>query len=534
MRLNRTHAALAAAVATLAAAAAIPAGAQTIPFAYPGLTSSNVHFIGNFPDTTMISAEFALTGNYFYTSSLDSVATFSYEIDGDDITVTHEATIPNLQFENESMTYGERHDEAGNITDRFVILAIDLYHIDPAAAFDTHVGGENVVIVDVTDAANPFVRSRGDVSTSTHTVQCLDRYNCEYAYSVGGSGIYSIIDMRDLDAPTEIPPTGPSVDEAGLNPRSPAASPNAIFTRGSGHYWDVDEAGIAWQTGSGGAAAFDVSDPTAPFVVNATDETGTQSPHNDFILHNSMRPNALAFSNDRADQSPSLAKGNVLLVTEEDYANDGDEVACDLAGEFSSWHIPEMDAEGYAARAGSAAYGANMGTITFLDSIHPIRDGFGSPLALPVDTFCSAHWFDYHETGIVAEGYYAAGLYFIDVRDPANLGVYGYATARPSEVWDAYWFPIRDADGIDTGTNTKFVMTADAVRGVDVFRVDLPDEAITAEPLAAPEPTATETPAPEPTTAEPAAPLPTTGGGLAVLAGLVTAAGVAVRRRRDA
>ncbi len=510
-------------------ALALPAGAQLAPV-YPGVTSENVTFVGNFPDTVMISAEFALTGNYFYTSSLDSVAAFSYDI-GDTITVTLEGIIGDLNFENESMTYGERRDDAGEITDRFVIVAEDLYHVDPVAATDSHVGGGNVVIVDVTDPTSPFVRSQGEISTSTHTVQCLSRRDCEYAYAVGGGGEFSIVDLRDLDNPVEVPSVGDSTNDAGTRPRSPAAGPNDVFTSGAGHYWDIDDAGIAWQTGSGGAAAFDVSDPLDPVILNATDETGTASPHNDFILHNSMRPNATAFV---PDADPSVIAGNVLLVTEEDYANEGDEVQCDLAGEFSTWWVPSLDHDRYLADAGESPFQPDQGTIAFLDSIHPVRDGFGSPTSSPADPFCSAHWFDYHQNGIVAQAYYSAGVYFIDVREPGDLAVYGYATARPSEVWDAYWFPLRDRDGIDTGRSTNVVMTADNVRGVDVFTVALPDEDLGAAPAPTASPTAA--PAPEPTEepqAEPAQEsLPATGGGLAVAAIGAAVVGRTLWRRR--
>ena len=541
-----TALAAAAAVALGAAALGVAApAAATVPV-YPGVTSDNVTFMGNFPDTLMISAEFALTGDFFYTSSLDSVSAWSYEIDGDDITVTLEGTLPGLTFENESMTYGERRNAAGEVTDRFVIVAEDLYHVDPTGSVDPHVGGGNVVIIDVTDPTAPFVRSQGEISTSTHTVQCLSRRDCEFAYAVGGDGVFSIVDLRDLDNPTEIEATGPDTTDDG-HPRSPAAGPNEVFTTGAGHYWDIDEAGIAWHTGSGGAAAFDVTAPRSPLILNATDPTGTESPHNDFILHNSMRPNATAFDGDRADgNQPSLAKGNVLLVTEEDYANEGDEIICENAGEFSTWHVDSLDRDAYLAGT-DEPFTPDNGSITFLSGFHPVRDGEGSPTATPADPFCSAHWFDYHQTGVIAQGYYAGGLYLIDVRDPMALSTYGYATTDPSEVWDAYWFPQRDGNGIDTGLNTNFVMTADNVRGVDVFRVALPEQVIapdtdpSADPggaddgAAAGSDGATTTDGSAGTAQDDSdrgGGLAATGGGAVLGAALAAAAAVALRRRR--
>ena len=49
-------------------------------------------------------------------------------------------------------------------------------------------------------------------------------------------------------------------------------------TTGAGHYWDFDSAGVGWHTGSGGSAAFDVSDPLAPKALNATNAQGTATP----------------------------------------------------------------------------------------------------------------------------------------------------------------------------------------------------------------------------------------------------------------
>lgn len=533
MSRTRRWVARVAAAALLAVAAAGPAAATTAPV-YPGVTSDNVTHLGTFPETMMISAEFALTGDFFYTSSLDSVSAWSYQIDGDDITVTLEGTAPDINFENESMTYGERRDAAGEVTRRFVIVAEDLVHVDPTGSVDPHVGGGNVVIVDVTDPTAPAFLSQGEVSTSTHTVQCLSRRDCDFAYAVGGDGQYSIVDLRDLENPTEIAATGPDTSDDG-HPLSPAAGPNDVFATGAGHYWDIDDAGVAWHTGSGGAAAFDTTDPLSPLLLNATDETGTESPFNDFILHNSMRPNAIAFDEDRADgNDPALAKGNVLLVTEEDYANEGDEIACENAGEFSTWYVDSLDRDAYLAGT-DEPYMPDNGSITHLASFHPVRDGEGAPTATPADPFCSAHWFDYHQTGIIAQGYYAAGLYLIDVRDPSAPTTYGYATAEPSEVWDAYWFPQRDGDGVDTGLSTNFVLAADFVRGVDVFRVDLPEDAIVPD-------TDTTAPAEDGTddavdgatddTEDPG--LAATGGGVVLgAAGVVGLAALLRRRRRD-
>jgi hypothetical protein len=418
-------------------------GAVSAPL--PALSTSNVRHLTTVPDTAAISLEFARRGDFAYASSLDTISVLDL---ADPRKPRVRGTLVNAMFENEAMTYGER--KVGQRIERFVIAAIDLYQASPGDVTRVNVAsGPEVVIVDVTDPDNPFIRSRTTATTSTHTVQCLDQEDCRYAYSAGGRGSFSILDLTDLDAPREV-----------ATAASPAAGPNPVFSRGAGHYWDFDGV-LGWHTGSGGAAAFDVSDPLRPVLVNSTDEAGRTGPLNDFILHNSMRPNAAAFT---PGAEPSLRNGNVLLVTEEDYANDGDEVLCDRAGSFSTWYVDDLDP----ARTG----GSPTGSITPLDSV-TVSD-LDSAVPTPAAAFCSAHWFDVHQDGFVAQGWYGAGLRILDVRDPRSISQLGYSTGVATEVWDAYWVPQRNRNGVATGAKTNLVYTADAVRGIDVYEVALP------------------------------------------------------------
>lgn len=168
-----------------------------------------------------------------------------------------------------------------------------------------------------------------------------------------------------------------------------------------------------------------------------------------------MQPNAAAF---RPDALPSIANGNVLVVTEEDYFNNGDEIACDKAGSTQTWHIKRLDGTPEA--------------VVPLDA-KTISD-FGGGLTTPVAGFCSAHWFDVHQGGFVAQGFYGAGLRILDVNDAANITQIGYATSGATEVWDAYWVPSYNKNGRMQGKKTNIVYTADAVRGIDVYEVTLP------------------------------------------------------------
>lgn len=448
---------------------AMVAGAQGLPTCRPaaelGGLSRNVDHLCNVPDSQMISLVFAQTGDFFYASSLDTTSVYSYDMaaDGTPTNIRLRSTVPTAQFENESMTYGERRDASGEVTERFVIVAEDLYSATPKDQ-SFHTLGDNIVVVDVTDPDNAFVRTTAEVPTNTHTVQCVDETQCDFAYSVGSGGVYSVIDMRDLDDITVTP--------ANAEKPSPAGGPNAVFSRGAGHDWWFDEAEVAWHTGSGGMAAFDVSDPTAPRLLNQTDQSGIEGPLNDFILHNAVRPHADAFSAQRTANEPNLGKGNVVLVTEEDYLNDGDEVDCSKAGLFETWHVPHLDGMPADAAPGT-------GTIRNLDSINAPQE-----LGLPAGVFCSAHWFDYNDRGLVAQGWYQGGLHVLDVRDPSNIGVHAYSFLGASEVWDSYWFPVRDAQGRQTGESHDTLITADLVRGMDVYRVrDMPAERVEEVPV---------------------------------------------------
>ena len=409
----------------------------------PILSSPNIRLVDTFPDTAAISGVFAKGAPFFYVSSADSITVFDVS---DPLHPKVRGVLPNLVFENEAMNYGET--KVDGVVNRFVLVGADAVQYSPddptnVALFD------EFLVVDVTNPDDPTIRSRVQTTTGTHTVSCIAETDCRYAYTSGGARKFSVVDLSDPDNPVEVD-SDPAT--AGVQPfTSPAAGPNAAFRSGAGHKWNFDDAGYGIHTGSGGSAIFDVSDPTAPRLAATTDENGVQGPWNDFIHHNSARPNASAFD---PAALPSLAKGNVLLVTEEDYEN----TDCATAGSFQSWQVTSLD--------------GGAGTIHPLDRINPVDLGEG--VSAPHMAFCSAHWFDVHQSGIVAQGYYEGGLRLIDARDPKDLKEYGYVASGLSEVWDAYWVPQRNKNGVATGSKTNIVYTVDAVRGLDVYTVDLP------------------------------------------------------------
>ena len=155
-------------------------------------------------------------------------------------------------------------------------------------------------------------------------------------------------------------------------------------------------------------------------------------------------------------------------IVEEDLARKV--LVCERAGTFQTWNVPDLDGAAYAAA--NPGLEPNKGTIEPLDLLNPVALGDG--LSTPVGGFCSAHWFDYHQSGIVAQGYYQQGLRLIDVRNARDLRQYGYVTGGASEVWDAYWVPQRDRKDRATAKKTNVIYTTDLVRGLDVYEVDLP------------------------------------------------------------
>lgn len=430
------------------------AEAQNIPV----LASPNVDLLSVIPGTVGISGVFSPTAPYFYVSGVDALSVIDVS---DPKAPRRVGRLQSAVFENEAMTLGERRLADGSIQ-RFVLIGNDLVQgsVDTDGIQTGRLGGGELIIVDVTTPTAPKIVGRtpstgpGAATTSTHTVACMDAA-CRTAYSAGDDGKFSIFDLTELDEPAQV----------GEAP-SPAAGPNPVFTSGAGHHWNVDGAGIAFHAGSGGTAAFDISDPRNPKALTATDENGTKTPYNDFIHHNVQRPNARAFAPGR---EASVVNGNVALITEEDYFNDGDELACDRAGVFETWEIVDLDGERY--RAGNPTSEPDKGTMRPLDTIHPVVEG-GGGLSAPAGAFCSAHWFDYHQAGIIAQGFYQQGLRLIDVRDAKDLKQFGYFTGGATQVWDAYWAPQRDASGAAIpGRKSNIVYTADAVQGVGVYEV---------------------------------------------------------------
>ncbi len=420
----------------------------------PPLTSNNVELVSNFPETQAISGDFSISTEHFYLSSLDSLSVFDISRPASPVL---KGTVDNLVFENEAMNYGERTTRDGTLQ-QFVLVGVDLNQASSSDPQHVNVDdGAELVIVDVSNPSRPHIRSRVKATSSTHTVACVRETACNYVYSAGNRGTFSIFDLRNLDKPVEV---DSNPDVAGIQGfTSPALDPAPLngFRNGAGHKWNFDVTDRAFHTGAAGTAAFDVSNPRRPQLLTTTNAAGNPQDasqdqgYNNFIHHNAFHPRSQSF---KPGTAPSLQNGNVLLITEEDYL----ETDCSKAGSFQTWKIGSFN---------------KPDAITPLDKVELADLGGATEVVLPQQVFCSAHWFDYHPKGITAVAYYGGGVRLVDVRDPENIKSYGYANGG-GQVWDSYWVPQRSDTGRALIQKTNILYSVDLVRGLDVFRVSLP------------------------------------------------------------
>jgi hypothetical protein len=452
----------------------------------PLVMSDNLTLLGQMPDVGAISTAFDPDAPIAYVSTLHGVDTYDIS---DPARPQLLGSLPLAIFQNENVKFGQRTDpETGEVTEKFVLLGSDLYTVTPTTPTAPAGLDYELFVVDVTDPTDPHLRGRTTTTSSTHTMSCISA-GCEVAYTSGAYERYfSIIDLSDLDDPREV-----------------AQHESAA---GSGHDWDVDAAGIAWHVGTEGIAAYDITDPLAPVLVGASSSAGRASasyagrPWNNFILHNSLRPEADAFTSRADDEviplvdepfalddglharpvtAEDIRPGEVLLVTEEDYVNfdvrNGTGRCGDYEGTFATWHIQQLGEGIVTDEAGTPVDGREAygrGAIAPLDTWNTEIMDSGTPT--PAGAFCSAHYFDHHQDGFVAQGWYQQGLRILDVRDATDIKQVGYFFTGATETWGAYWVPEYDEDG-QTGRKTNIVYTNDPTKGIEILEVDLPDTA---------------------------------------------------------
>lgn len=435
------------------------------------LPSPNVTPVGLVAEATAISTEFASDAPIMYVSTLEGIRTYDIS---DPLLPVPLGVLPMSFFQNENVKLGERPDGT-----KILLIGYDIYGVSPTEDPSDVGTSREVVIVDVTDPTDPHITARLETNHDTHTMGCLNA-GCTHAVTSGDSNAFDVINLVD--------PHEPFI-EATITDQPMAG--NTGITSSVGHDWDVDADAVAWWVGTGGIIGYDISDPSDPVILNSSDESGRDPDWNGFITHNTLRPNADTFEGPRHHPGqgdrrggggpwttdsgePHVDRGNVLLVTEEDYMD----TTCETEGSFQTWYVPDLDP---AINSDGEQDGGN---------ITPLADWntelLDTGIETPAGAFCSAHYFDYHQDGYVAQGWYQQGLRILDVNDPHDIRQVGFWITGAQETWGAYWVPEYDEDGHQTGDKTNLIYTNDPTRGLEILEVDLPDERGSAPAVTAP------------------------------------------------
>ncbi len=306
--------------------------------------------------------------------------------------------------------------------------------------------GAVLYVIDVQDPAAPHLAAvlpigalLGTERGPGHIANCV-KDGCEWVWLTGGTRVW-VINLKD--------PAHPLLVSAF---RTPAAHPNARFAAGVTHDVERDAQGRVWVTGSGGAAAYDVKDPAHPKLLSTTGTTAHDPAVNDFILHNSQRPEAAKYTPRTAKNHKVRATlpGELLITTEEDYIDDTQTPpgGCNGQGKMATW-----DARDYTK--GRAVTLLNQWK-TELGGV-PLLEGSKAP----VTANCSSHWFT-ERNGLVANGWYEQGLRILDVRLPREIRQVAYWLPPNAVTWAANW------------VTDSIIYTSDVARGIDVLKLSDP------------------------------------------------------------
>ena len=297
-----------------------------------------------------------------------------------------------------------------------------------------------------------------DLRGPGHIASCVGGTSgCTWAWLAGGRKFW-VVDLRDPANPKlvrgfDTPVSTGSTDFGGKGKKFLGAT----------HDVERDAAGRLWVTGSGGMAVYDVSrDPAHPRMLSYTGKAGIDEKNNQFILHNSVHPDAAAYR----PHTGARRTGDTLLMTEENYTDTNTDDAqpvpgmCNEQGKFETWDVRNYSK----GRQPSVIdkWTTEVSGAPYLSDNHA-----------PVTVFCSSHWFK-ERKGIVADGWYEQGTRFLDVRDPAHIRQVGYWAPPNAVTWAAYW------------VTDDIVYTADIGRGLDVLRITRPKAGTSAPTVAAP------------------------------------------------
>ena len=424
-----------------------------------GKGGANVEQLGTLPLPGAVGANFKVVDGTPYMFATGFSGLYVYDI-SDPAKPTPAGILPLGHYQNEDVSIG------GN---RLLIS------FDGAA-------GSNLFVIDISNPRLPRVEQVINMQLlgEGHTATCIQE--CRYAWVAGDTTSIAVLDL-DKNAQFETPGDAPDVQVQGATSqvevgdlRDPDDGGRPFHEFGwSTHDVQVDRAGIAWVVGGNGTIGFDVNpdaypntareNPNTPVregllepeVVartgpNATADSdfdsipgsnGEGDTVNDFIHHNSWRPDAEDFES-RADSDlgdTAVREGELVLITEEDiWSRDTftTPAGCESQGSFQTWQVKQL-----------GATGPTEGTVENLDSWttefneavandeNPVT---GNDVVPTGAGLCSAHYFDYRRD-VVAIGWYAQGLRFLDVSDPGDISQTAYFMPVGSSMFGAYWAP---------------------------------------------------------------------------------------------
>jgi len=402
-------------VGALVCASLAPVAQADPPVEQPGLppeagtavASSNVEFLANFPQITAIGAR--IKGDYLYSTGVDGLSIYNIALTGLPIL---QGRLPLPHWENEDVdTNGKLllisadHLAGSTIGDAAGTV------VEPAEdEFDI------LYVIDVGIPQAPVLLARLPVPMA-HTVSCV--LNCQFAWLAGDSGI-AVVDLRVPSKPTYL----------GTYYGTPA---------GRTHDVQVDAKGIAWVSGSGGVWGHK---PNAQAPMNPTLLSGSSQFDNDFIIHNSLRPDAKSWAPATSWSTP-VKRSELIYVTEEDYQPQGNG-SCAQDGSFQIGSYRQVGSS-YRTQVMSRW---NLGKGTSGDLTGSKKGD--------VAAFCSSHYFDV-KGDVAAVGWYEQGVRFLSVKDPYKIRQVGYWRPLDSTAWSAQFVG-------------GYVYVIDLTRGLDVLR----------------------------------------------------------------
>jgi hypothetical protein len=360
---------------------------------------------------------------------------------------------------------------------------------------DGTAGGSMLFVIDISNPRVPRVERAINMQAldEGHTATCIRE--CQYAWVAGGSSI-AVLNLDEID---QIPAVGPlpgiQIQGAASKVEVGELTPAREFGW-STHDVQVDNAGYGWVVGGDGTVAFDLRPgsypvPGKPYPQNLlepaivartgpaalndgdffeSDESNNQDTLNDFIHHNSWRPDARDFRSrtDRNLRDRRARDGETVLITEEDIWNRPSQGTapggCETQGSFQTWQVKQF---GSPDENTSNVQNLDSWTTEFNELIQGDETPGGTGVipggqdVIPTKGFCSSHYFSERD-GIVATAWYEQGTRFLDVSDPNDIKQVAYFVAPGSTTWATYWSP--------TDRNVLYVV--DNNRGVDVLRFE--------------------------------------------------------------